>query len=317
MIDIVRFRAGCAVAAFAGAIAATAPALAEQSLSKEPIRYAVGVDPAFSAIYLAKQEGLFQKAGVNVQVVQYSQGGDAVDAMIAGQADLVSSAESTVMIRATRGDVRALGVFSQSGTFIKFVARKGIDDVKQVKKFGIVAGSVSEFSTVKLLQKYGIDEKSVEFVKAGPPEFPALLARESVDGYFLWEPWPANGVKQGGKILATSGDVGYVYNMWVAAAGPWLDKHKAEAKAVMKALAQACDELRAHPEKAGEASQKEVKLPAAQANALLQGVEWKVRDFTPADIATYKAIADFQVSRKITQTKADVDKVLQKGFVSN
>jgi NitT/TauT family transport system substrate-binding protein len=306
------------MAAVAGLVAATPAAAADKpALSKDPIRYAVGVDPAFSAIYLAKQQNLFDKAGINVKIVQYTQGGDAVDAVIANQADVVSSAESTVMIRATRGDVRALGVYSQSGSYIKFVARKGIDDVKQVKKFGVVAGSVSEFSTVKLLNKYGIDEKSVEFVKAGPPEFPALLARGSVDGYFLWEPWPANGVKQGGKILATSGDVGYVYNMWVAASGPWLDKHKAEAHALMKALAQACDELRAHPEKAGEASQKEIKLPAAQANELLKGVEWKVRDFTPADIATYKAIADFQVSRKITATKADVDKVVQKGFVSN
>ena len=109
---------------------------------------------------------------------------------------------------ATRADVRGLAIFSQSGTFIKFVARKGIDDVKQAKKFGVVVGSVSEFSTVKLLQKYGIDEKSVQFVKAGPPEFPALLARGDVDGYFLWEPWPANGVKQGGKINVASGAIG-------------------------------------------------------------------------------------------------------------
>src|SRR5262249_12003101 len=155
----------------------------------------------------------------------------AVDALVAGQVQLAASAESTIMIRSTRADVRALAIFSESGSFIKFVARKGISDAKQAKKLGVVVGSVSEFSTIKLLQKNGIDEKSVEFVKAGPPEFPALLARGDVDGYFLWEPWPTNGVKQGGHVLATSGDVGYVYNMLIAANGAWLDGHKKEAAA--------------------------------------------------------------------------------------
>ncbi|MGH7006483.1 MAG: ABC transporter substrate-binding protein, partial [Alphaproteobacteria bacterium] len=296
------------------AVIAAAGAAAAQTLSKEPIKLAVGVDPAFSAIYYAKQAKLFEKAGLNVELMQFTQGGDAVDALIAAQVHLAASAESTIMIRSTRGDVRALAVFSQSGTFIKFVARSGITDVKQAKKFGVVVGSVSEFSTIKLLAKYGIDEKSVEFVKAGPPEFPALLARGSVDGYFLWEPWPANGVKQGGKVLATSGDVGYVYNMLIAAAGPWFDKNKAEATALLKALAESCNALTADPAKAGAATQAEVKLPAAQANELLKGVEWGVRDFTDADLARYKEIAAFQAERKITAKAANVDTFALKGF---
>ena len=35
---------------------------------------------------------------------------------------------------------------------------------------------------------------------------------------------------------------------------------------------------------------------------------------TPADIATYDKIADFLVPRKITTTKVDLGKVLQRGF---
>ena len=287
---------------------------AAEGLSKDTIKIGVGVDPAFSALYYAKQAKLFEQAGLNVELLQFTQGGDAVDALVAGQVQLAASAESTIMIRATRADVRALAIFSESGSFIKFVARKGISDVKQAKKFGVVVGSVSEFSTIKLLQKNGIDEKSVEFVKAGPPEFPALLARGDVDGYFLWEPWPTNGVKQGGHVLATSGDVGYVYNMLIAANGAWLDGHKKEAAALLKALDQSCAALRADPGKAGAAAQAEIKLPAAQANELLKGVSWGVRDFTDADIARYKEIAAFQASRKITPKPADIDKFAQKGF---
>ena len=304
-----------AVAASLAAISAFAQD--KSALSKDVIRLGVGVDPAFSTIYYAKQQKLFEKHGVNVQVMQYTQGADGIDAMIAGQAELSTAAESTVMIRATRADIRALGVYSWQTAYIRFVVRKGIDDVTQVKKFGIVPGSVSELTTVLLLEKFKIDEKSVTFVKGGPPEFPALLARGDVDGYFMWEPWPSNGVKQGGKILFGSSDVGYTATMWIAATATWIEKHPAEGKAVMAALAQANDEIRADRSKAAAATQAEIKIPAAQAAELLTSVGFQVRDFTDEDIATYRRIAEFQISRNVTKTKADVDKILMKGFVKD
>lgn len=297
----------------AGGLAGAAVAQ-DKPLSKAVIKLGLGVDPAFSAIYHAKQTKMFEKAGLNVELIQYAQGADGIDAMIAGQVQLSSAAESTMMVRSTRGDVRALAVFSQSGTFIKFVVRKGITDLKQAKTLGIVAGSVSEYSTGKMLIKYGIDEKSIKFIKGGPPEFPALLARGDVDGYFMWEPWPSNGVKQGGTILMNSGDVGYVYNMLISTTTAWIEKNPAEAKAFLAVVAASCAELRADPAKAGAASQAEVKIPAATANELLKGVEWRVRDFTDADVKSYKEIAAFQLDRKIITKPVDVDKFLLKGF---
>ena len=295
--------------------AAAAPAaMAQEKLSKDPIVIGVGVDPAYATFFLAAQNKEFEKAGLNVELLQFTQGGDAVDGLVAGQNQLVGSAEPTTLIRAVRSDMRILAVYGQSGTYIKFVARPGITDIKQAKKFGIVPASVSDFATGKMLAKYGIDEKSVEMVSGGPPEFPALLSRGDVDGYFLWEPWPTNGVALGGKILTTSGDVGYSYNMWLSASGAWFDKHKAEARAILGVLAKSCDEVTADPQKAAAATQAQAKIPADKTLGMLKEIQCKVRDFTPTDIATYKEIAQFLVDRKVTPTKADIDKYLQVGF---
>jgi NitT/TauT family transport system substrate-binding protein len=293
------------------AIALTPAAHAQ---TNEPVKLAIGVDAAYVSIYLAKQNKLFEKHGANVEVVQFTQGGDALDAVAAGQMSMGGAAEPTTLIRAARTDIKALGIYGQSGSYIKFVAKPGITDPKEAKKLGIVPGSVSEFSTEQMLSKYGIDPKSVELIKAGPPEFPALLARGDVDGYFLWEPWPTNGVKQGGKILLTSGDVGYTYNMWLSASGPWLAGHQSEAKSILAALAEACDIVRADPAKGAAAVQAEAKIPAATALETLKDVQCTVRDFTPADMATYDKIADFLALRKITPTKVDLSKVIQQGF---
>jgi NitT/TauT family transport system substrate-binding protein len=300
-----------AALAFLAAIAVTSAADAQ---TKEPIKIAIGVDAAFAPFYVAKQNKLFEKHGVNVELVQFTQGGDALDAVAAGQMPLGGAAEPTTLIRAARTDIKVLGIYGQSGSYIKFVAKPGITDPKQARKLGVVPGSVSEFATEQMLAKLGVDRKSVELVKAGPPEFPALLARGDVDGYFLWEPWPTNGVKQGGKVLLTSGDVGYTYNMWLSASGAWLSAHQADAKAILAALAAACAIVRADPAAGAAAVQAEAKIPAATALESLKEIQCTVRDFTPADIASYDKIADFLVARKITPAKVDLSKVIQQGF---
>ncbi len=288
----------------------SAPALAQQD-----IRIAVGVDPAYSPFFLAEQEGLFEKAGVsNVNVVQYAQGAEGVDGMVAGQNQFAAATEATVLNRSTRGDIRGLAVFSQSPKFIKLVVRDGIDEITDIQSLGIVPGSVNEYATAKLLATHNMDPEAIEYVRAGPPEFPALLARGDVDGYVMWEPWPTNGAKAGGKILAYSGDFGYTYNLLLAAYGPWFDENEETARQIVKALAQACDQIRATPDLAGEATQRSAKIPAAQSNELLKDVECRVRDFTEQDLTNYRDIAEFLAERKITQSVADVGAVMETGF---
>ncbi len=302
--------------ALASVLATVVPfgAASAQPLSKEPIKFSVGIDAAYSQVFLAQHDKLFDKAGITVEVRQYAQGGDGLDAMVAGQIDVAGSAEPTVMIRSLRAPIKVLAVMGQSGKYIKLTARQQITDVKQIKKYGVVPGTVSDFSTAKLLAKYGIAPGSVEMVKSGPAEIPALMSRGDIDAFFLWEPWPTKGIELGGHVMLTSGEVGYAYNMWVVTTAPWLEGHKAEALALLRALSNACKAVVGDPAKAAVANQAVAKIPRQTTLDLLKEVECKVRDFTPSDLVTYKEIADFLVERKVTPTLADVDKLIQVGF---
>jgi NitT/TauT family transport system substrate-binding protein len=72
--------------------------------------------------------------------------------------------------------------------------------------------------------------------------------------------------------------------------------------------------VRADPATGAAAVQAEAKIPAATALESLKEIQCTVRDFTPADIASYDKIADFLVARKITPAKVDLSKVIQQGF---
>lgn len=306
----------CSIAALIAFVLVPGATLAqEKSSSQQVIRFGVGVDPAFSPIYYAKQEKLFEAAGLNVEVLLLAQAADAMDGVIAGQNPVAGGSETTAITRAGRGDLRAIAVFGQSSTFIKLVVRDGIKDVNQIKSLGVVPGSASEFVSGKLLEKYNIDREAINWVRGAPPEFPALLARGDVDGYFLWEPWPTNGVKVGGKILMNSGDVGYGYNMLLTVDGGWLDANKAAAKALVQALAKACEAISEDQEKAAIATQAATKIPLETARKLLQDVSCVVRDFTAEDRAVYKEVAQFLVRANRTPKLVDVESMLQTGFV--
>ncbi|WP_212822175.1 ABC transporter substrate-binding protein [Polymorphospora rubra] len=277
------------------------------------VNFGVGVDPAYSPIYLADQDNLFEQAGLDVTVTQYQEGTGGLDAILAKQGQVTASTESSLLNRATRGDIKGLAVFSQSPSFIKLVARSGISDVAGIKKYGVVPGTVNEYATNKVLDSRGISRDSVEFVNASPAEMPALLQRGDVDGYIMWEPWPSRGVANGGTVLLTSGDIGYVYNLVIGVDGAWYEANKETAKKVVDTIAQACEQLTADPAKAGTVTETAIKVPAAEAQTLLEGVQCQVRDFTDDDIRRYDEIAQFQQDSGIVTQKADAATVMVRG----
>jgi NitT/TauT family transport system substrate-binding protein len=277
------------------------------------INFGVGVDPAYSPIYLANQEKLFEKAGVDVTVTQYQEGTGGLDAILARTGQVTASTESSLLNRAARGDIKGLAVFSESPSFIKLVARAGIDDVAGIKKYGVVPGTVNEYATNKVLANKGIAKESVTFVKSSPAEMPALLQRGDIDGYIMWEPWPSRGVASGGKILLNSGDIGYVYNLVIGVDGAWYEGNKDAAAKVVDTIRGACETITSDPARAGTVTETAIKVPAAEATALLKGVQCQVRDFTDADLQRYAEIAQFQLDNKIVDKKVDPAAVMVRG----
>ncbi|MCX5465237.1 substrate-binding domain-containing protein [Alcaligenes parafaecalis] len=81
----------------AGALSALCLSGAMAQAQTVPI--AVGIDPTFVSFFVAKDQDLFQKHGVDVKLVTFGPGGAMVDGMMAGQAVMTASTETTHLIR--------------------------------------------------------------------------------------------------------------------------------------------------------------------------------------------------------------------------
>jgi|UPI0006851EAB NitT/TauT family transport system substrate-binding protein len=291
-----------------GAVTVAAPVLAE------PIKVGVGVDPGYVSFFVANQEKLFEKNGVEVKFTTFASGPEALDAIIAGTVDVAAAAEVSTIIRMGRGDISAVGVVNQSGQFLKMAGKGDINDPTAIKSLGVVPGGAMEYLANLTIKKYGLDTSKLKIVKAGPPEMSALLLRGDIDAFWLFEPFPSVAVKQGGKILARSGDVGYVYNFWVSANGEWINANQPKLKAITTALAEACEIARNDPQRAAESVRKQAKIPLEQTLEFLKQIECKMRDFTDADFQSYDSVANFLVDAKITPALVDYKPKVIRGF---
>jgi NitT/TauT family transport system substrate-binding protein len=279
-----------------------------------PIKIGVGSDPVFSSFYLAAHEKMFEAEKLNVEVHIYQDGSEAMNALIAQQVSLAPASEPSTMLRFARAEMRPLAVVYQSGRYVKMVIGKDVESPEKIKKFGIVPGSISEYSTLLALKKIGLDVSTVQMVRSGPPELPALLARGDIDAFFAWEPWPTNGVKQGGRVVMTSKDVGYVDTMWITAAASWFDANNTAAHGILKVLARSCEIVVSDPQRAAEAVLAVTKIPVAQTLALLKDMDPGVRDFTDADYQSYDGIAAFLAQQKVTPGVVDFRRFIKRGF---
>lgn len=279
-----------------------------------PIRIGVGSDPVFVAFYLAAHEKLFAAEGVDAALQLYADGGEAMNALVAQQVDVAAAAEPTNLVRLSRAELRPLAVVYQSGRYVKLVLGPKVASPKDIKRFGIVPGSISEYCAGLTLAAEGLDPASVKMVPSGPPELPALLARGDIDAFFAWEPWPANAVANGGKVALTSKDVGYVDTIWLTASAAILKSDPEGLQKILKALAKASDIARADPERAAAAVKAVTRIPVETSLKAFKDMTPIVRDFTEADFKSYDGIAKFLADHNVTKGLVPYREALQAGF---
>ncbi|MGW4910991.1 ABC transporter substrate-binding protein [Streptomyces sp. NPDC004270] len=285
-----------------------------QNAAGPTIRIGVGIDASYAPFFLADAKGLWAKHGVNVELVQFGQGSEGVNNLVAGQVQMSGNSDSTTISMLPQDpDLRSLMVYEQSGQYLKVVLGPKVASPSKIRKMAVAPG-LSELAATRFLESKGIDPKSVEFVTADPPEIPALMKKGDVDAYVLWEPWPTKGVAQGGRILENTGAYGVTYSQWLLTSAAWLKANPDTATKVAETLAEAARLTETDPEAAAQATEKAVKVPAAQTLTAIKEIDFGARDFTAADLKGYADTARFFVDSGKVKAQPDVPAAVQRGW---
>ena len=157
--------------AFAVALSAAALGGA-QAQSLQTVKFAWNPNPQTPQIDVALKNGLFKEAGLDVQVIAFPTGREALEALLGGQVDFAYMAEfpvATAVLRAQKLKIIADLSRYQGQRVISTAKTLDLKSAKDLvgKKLGTTLGTNVEFFTYRLMAQQGAKPM---IVNAGPAQ---------------------------------------------------------------------------------------------------------------------------------------------------
>ena len=205
---------------------------------------ATGVDPVFSAYYVAQQEGLFKKHGLDVRINTGPSGSAMVAFLVNGQIE--SAFGSEIAGVANHNLDPNVVVVAQATRLVRWIALVGrnVDSLDQLKgkKVGVARGSGGEVFWLAMLDKLKLNAADYTVVNVEAPEMVAALERGDIDAYAVWEPWVTRGLAavKNTKVLRDQEGI-LEQGVYIYMNKGWIQKNPGPAEGFLKALIEATE----------------------------------------------------------------------------
>ena len=206
----------------------------------------IQVSPATTLVMVAEDAGFFDKAGVDVQIKEFTAGKFALQALLGGSLDVAVSGEVPVTLASLQGnEFRVLTqVVERTINECRVVARREVDIhtpeeyfAAKKRKLATSFGGGPEFFTYSFLQKHGISKDRIELISQRPEDMPAALANKSVDAISIFDPQARIAERILGNEAITFADADIYSELYVAdVMQATIDRKPNELKAFLKGL---------------------------------------------------------------------------------
>jgi NitT/TauT family transport system substrate-binding protein len=248
--------AGCTPPATPGEGARSSAASGQRSTSAAPapaappslthLRIAsTAIAASVAPLWLAQDTGIFERNGLDVEIVSLPAGPQAVQAMLAGELEVAYNVASS-LISANLGGADLVMVAGGVNTMIFSIsAAPGIERVEDLrgKRLGITRlGTSSDFNARYVLARYGLQaDTDVAFIQLnGIPEILTGLHAGAIDAGMLSHPIVVQAREQGFRPLLDLGTLGIPYqHTGVMATRRYVEDHRDVIRAVVRSHVEA------------------------------------------------------------------------------
>jgi len=206
-------------------------------------------------VYIAEDQGFFEKNGLNVTIKDYTSGKAAGDAVLNGEADISTSAGFVFVSHSFNyTDLRILGTVATKQVK-ELIARKdkGITTINDLigKKIGVTKKSGAEFLFGTFLTYNALSYQDVEIVDLRPQDIVESISNGSIDAAFIWDPYLYE-IKEILGENAISWPGGEDFYFVLLTKEDWLTNNSAATKRFMKSLIEAEDYVKDNSEEIKE-----------------------------------------------------------------
>ena len=274
----------------------------------EKITVAIGTGPVTSLIHIAFAKGYFENEGLDFVIQQHQSGKSAFNAVVQGEADLATAAETPIMLAIMRGEkIYVLATISSTDKNKMIVARKdkgvSIPNDLKGKKIGVSIGTNAEFFMDSFLIMHGISRGEVEVINVESNAIVDTLVGEEVDAVSTWNPYInmlQKGLGDNGVTFSGEGIYRETFN--IITKQDFTNENPETIKKVLRALIKANEFIEENPDEAQEIVAGRIGMDRAVFNELWELFNFEVT-LDQSLLVTLEAETRWAIITKLTDKK--------------
>ncbi len=265
-----------------------------------------------SQAWVALDRGYFDEENLEVQMSQYGTGIEAIQAVIAGQADIGPALDFAVLNLAAAAEENMRVVAAIAAPlpgFHSLAVRNEINGLQDLagKKIGYVQGTSEHFVTVRHLEQNGISLDDVELVPLpGLFELVGALRTNDIQAAWVW----LNGTVEAEedpdlKILGNDSNVLDTVAIYLVASTEWADENQEIIERILRAYDKANTVLQNETPAAAKIVADAVSGNEEMFAGIMPNQRYKV-EFTQVQLDSFDAIAQFLIESGVLEADFDI-----------
>jgi ABC-type nitrate/sulfonate/bicarbonate transport system substrate-binding protein len=272
---------------------ASLPFVGCRSNSPRKVTIGIQVSPAMTLVMVAKDAGLFEKQGLDVELKQFTAGKFALQSFLGGSVDFAVAGDVPVALARQQGNqLRVVAqVVDKTVNEVRVVAlRQPTRSSKpfppgdahgyfahQHRRLATSFGGGPEFFTYQFLRHNAIDPADVEIVSQRPEDMPAALQAHSVDAVSIFDPFAFIAQQHLGNDALVFRDPDIYSELYVLTASQkHIDADPDTIAALLRALADAQALVQSDPGRAKQIMQRYTKLDPPVVDGIWSSFSFKL-----------------------------------------
>lgn len=180
-----------------------------QRSSPPPMRVRMAWPPLVASLtpFVAQRQGFFRREGVTVEMVNFANSNDMVNALVSGQLDVLPAVSLVPVVHLEIQHPGRVRLFSHSrmrtrSAFDSIIVRQGsplqtLGDLAG-RRIGVFPGTSAPRMLAAFLRRQGVDPARVTTVSLPPPAQIPSLEQGAIDALFSYEPTTTVALQRGG-----------------------------------------------------------------------------------------------------------------------
>lgn len=255
----------------------------KEPAANEPVQFKIGhcTWVGYGPLYIAQEKGFFKEHNIDPELIVIEDESQYAAAIVADEIQALGNVVDREVIHYANGaPISFVCAMDSSYGGDGIIASADIQSVKDLegKTVGLDKSSTSYFFFLAVLNKYGVDESTIDIQEMTAGDAGAAFVAGKLDAAVAWEPWLTNAAeREGGHVLVSSRDFPGIIVDVISMRQDFIDKNPQAVQGLVDAWNEAIEYYNNNPAEGNKIMASALGLTEDEVAEMAAGVQFMGR----------------------------------------